>query len=415
MKRLAVLLVTLAALALVPAAAAQYFSDGYLLSGTSVQLMTSKGVITTLFNNPAEAHGARMDVDNRHVVYAVGDLYRLDPAAKSVTTLAAFGFGSDGNVIIDHNGDYLFTGKDRNSGWGLYRISGSTVTTVITTAKMGINAYLTAGLHRDIDDGHYVIQVFGGKAPGYHPLISVAPDGAFTTIATNVTSIYTPNYEFTQDIVSGDFYVGAKNDNEAALIHVGKNGMATPVVTSINDIYMYTVVGADRASAARPRLVHPYRGVLYTTDLTGFSVTTTYLNVVSVTPRCLDFYRGRNIQSVSTAKGTYTIHFSFPHHPGKLYVAAMGFTGVRPGIRLNDGRRIALNPDVLTVATVANRVPQLFNPGPGVLDSNGEARGRLDVSFLPTLGLPVHVIAVVLDNAAPVGFAVIANPFVILV
>jgi hypothetical protein len=209
--------------------------------------------------------------------------------------------------------------------------------------------------------------------------------------------------------------VGATNDNAAVLIHAGKNGQATPVVKSVTDLYMYTVVGADRASAARPRLVHPYRGVLYYTDLSTFSVTTTYLNAVSVTPRCIDFYRGRNIQSIRTAPRRYTIHFSFPHHPGKLYAAALGFSGVRPGIVLNDGRRIALNPDVLMVATVGNRVPNLFSPGPGMLDANGEAQGRLDVSFLPQLDLPVHVIAVVLDPAAPGGFAVIANPFVIIV
>ena len=73
-------------------------------------------------------------------------------------------------------------------------------------------------------DGHYVIQGFGGRSFGLHPMISIAPDGTFTTITTNVSSIYTPNFEFTQDIVSGDFFVGAKNDNRAALINVQKSG-----------------------------------------------------------------------------------------------------------------------------------------------------------------------------------------------
>ena len=131
MKWLAILLVALAALALVPAAVAQHFTDGYLLSGTSIQLMTDKGSITTLFDNPAEAHGARMDVDNKHVVFAVGDLFRLDPTTRTVTTVMAFGFGANGNVAIDHNGDYLFTGRDSTSGWGLYKISGSTVSTTV--------------------------------------------------------------------------------------------------------------------------------------------------------------------------------------------------------------------------------------------------------------------------------------------
>jgi hypothetical protein len=415
MKSLAVPIVALAAIAFVPAAAAQYYGDGYLLAGTSIQLMTSQGKITTLFDNPDQAHGARMDVDNKHVLVAIGDLFRLDPTSHAVTTLAALGFGSDGNVLVDHNGDYVFSGQPKGIGWGLFRISGSTVSTIVTTAQMGLNVYLTAGLRRDIDDGHYVFQCFGGKSLGAHPMISVAPDGTFTTIAVNVTSVYTPNFEFAQDITSGDFFVGAKNDNRGALIRVAKTGMATVVASTPNDLYMYEVVGADRASAAAPRLVHPYRGVLYYTDLTTFSVSTTYLNAVSVTPRCVDFYRGRNIQSVRTATRKYAIHFSFPHYPGKLYVAAMGFSGIRPGVLLNDGRRIALNPDALAVLTAGNRLPGLFNPGPGTLDSLGEARGTLDVSFLPQLGLPVHVIAVVLDPLAPNGLAVIADPFVMII
>ncbi|MBN2491081.1 MAG: hypothetical protein JXQ29_09545 [Planctomycetes bacterium] len=414
MKSHAILLVALAALALVPPAAAQHFSEGYLLSGTSIQLMTDKGTITTLFDNPNVAHGARMDVDNRHVVFAVGDLFRLDPATRAVTTVMAFGFGSDGNVIVDHHGDYLVTGRHPSAGYGLFRVSGTTVTTVITTAQMGLNIFLTAGLHLDIDDGHFMVQGYAGKSAPGHPLLSIAPDGTFQTICVNVSSTSTPNWEFAQDIATGDFYVGVQNYDRTELIQVAKNGMTTVCATSNVDLDMFTVIGADRASAARPRLVHPYRGVLYTTDLHTFATTTMFLNAVSVTPRCVDFYRGRNIQSVRTATGKYTLHLSFPDHPGKSYVAAMGWTGVRPGIRLNDGRRIALNPDALTLATVANQVPALFRPGPGTLDAQGEARGQIDVSFLPPLGLPVHVIAVVLDGPAPGGMALIADPFVMI-
>jgi hypothetical protein len=161
--------------------------------------------------------------------------------------------------------------------------------------------------------------------------------------------------------------------------------------------------------------VRPYIGNLYYTDLTTFAVTSVAVNGSSVSPRCIDFYRGRNIQTVRTAVGRYDVRFSFPNHPGKLYVAAMGYSGVRPGIPLPDGRRIAINPDTLTVVTAANQLPQLFSPGPGVLDASGEAVGKHNVSFLPPLGLAVHVIAVVLDPAAPGGFAVIASPFVMLV
>lgn len=415
MKCLAITVAAVAILALVPAAAAQYFTDGYLLSGASIQKMDDKGSFTTLFDNPSWAHGVRMDIDNKHVLFSVGDLLRLDPATTKVTTVMAFGFGTDCNVIIDHNGDYLLTGRDPVAGWGLFRISGTTVTTVITTLKMGLNAQPTAGLVRDIDNGHYVMQLYGGPYPSSHPMVSVAPDGTFTTVVATVSTIYTPRFEFTQDIATGDFYVGARDPSQGALLQVAKNGMSTLVASSVNDVFAFSVLAADRASAASPRLVHPYRGSLYYTDLNNFSVTSVVVNGFSVSPRCIDFYRGRNIQSVRTAPGKYTLNFSFPGYPGKSYVAAMGFSGVRPGILLGDGRRIAINPDALTALTVANQLPQLFHPGIGTLDSSGEARGMLDVSFLPYLGLPVHVMAIVLDSSAPVGFAVIASPFVMIV
>jgi hypothetical protein len=414
MKRLTIL-AAFAMLALAPMAAAQVYGDGYLLSGSSIQHLDDKGTFTMLYNNPSYAHGVTMDVDNKNVLFAVGDVFRLDPVTSMVTTLTSFGFSTDGNLVLDHNGDYLFTGNDPNSGWGLYRISGSTVTTIVTTVSMGLNAQPTGGLLRDIDDGHYVMQLYGGPLPGIQPMISVAPDGTFTTVVVNLSTIYTPRYEFTQDIVTGDYYVGGNGNNQGVLFQVAKNGQATVIATSPNDPYAFNTVAADRSSAANRRLVHPYIRNLYYTDLKTFTVTSVAVNGSSVSPRCIDFYKGRNIQTVLNSPGKYTVRYSFPNHPGKTYVAAMGYSGVRPGVLLPDGRRIMLNPDSLTVVTVANQLPQLFNPGPGILDSNGEAQGTINVSFLPPLGMPVHVIAVVLDPAAPQGFAVIADPFVMII
>ena len=136
------------------------------------------------------------------------------------------------------------------------------------------------------------------------------------------------------------------------------------------------------------------------------------VNGNSVSPRDIDIWQGRNIQPVRTAAGQYTLRFSFPGYGGMPYAAGMSLSGVRPGVVLPDGRNILLNPDMLTFLTVNNLLPGIFNLGPAVLDKAGEAQGSLDVSALPPLGLPVHLVVVVLDPKATAGLAVISDPYV---
>ena len=88
------------------------------------------------------------------------------------------------------------------------------------------------------------------------------------------------------------------------------------------------------------------------------------------------------------------------------YAAGLSLSGVP----LLDGRYILLNPDALTYLSVNNLLPGVFNPGLAVLDKAGEAQGSLNVSMLPPLGLPVHLVVVVLYFKATAGIAVISDP-----
>jgi len=406
------LLAILALLAVAAGAGAQNHPENFLLSGSSIQLLQGNGTFNTIYNNPGSAHGVTTDLDNRNVIYSVTDLFRVDPVTMVVTTVFPAGLGGSNNVTIDHNGDYIMTGiGPGSSNYSLFRIRGNNLTTIASMTSTSGTFSLTGGLLRDIDTGNFVLQVYGGSA-GPHPIISVAPDGTYTTLVTNISTLGGPRYEFTQDIRTGNFYVGINDSAQGYLVQATRSGVTTVVATN-PDRFAFNALVADRASSAAPRLIHPYIQNLYYTDLKTFAVTSVAVNGSSVSPRDVDIWQARTIQPVRTAPGRYTLRFSFPGQAGLGYVAGLSLSGVRPGIPLADGRIILLNPDVLLFLSVNNLLPGIFNVGPAVLDKNGEAQGTLDVSALPPLGIPVHLVVLVLDPRAPAGIAVVSDPYVL--
>ncbi len=81
-----------------------------------------------------------------------------------------------------------------------------------------------------------------------------------------------------------------------------------------------------------------------------------------------------------------------------------------PGV---DTRTIFSNPDTFVHLPVNNLIPNIFRPGPGVLDASGTATGRLDLSTVPRIGWPFWIAVVVLDPAALSGIAFIPDVRVI--
>ena len=406
------LLAVLALVTITAGAGAQNHPENFLLTGSSLQVLQGSGSFSTIYNNPGSAHGVTTDIDNRNVIYAETDLYRVDPATNKVTTVFPAGLGGSANVTIDHNGDYIMTGIGLGtSNYSIFRIRNNTLTTIASMTQTSGNFAFTGGLLRDIDTGNFVLQVYGGSS-GPYPIISVAPDGIYTTLVKNVSTLGGPRYEFTQDIRTGDFYVGINDTAQGYLVQAPKSG-ATTVVAASNDRFAFNTLVADRAGSAAPRIVHAYIKNLYYTDLKTFTITSVAVSGNSVSPRDIDIWQARNIQPVRTAPGQYTLRFSFPAYPGLAYIAGLSLSGVRPGIPLPDGRTVLLNPDVLTFLTVNNLLPGVFNQGPALLDKAGEAQGSLDVSALPPLGVPVHIVVVVLDPKAPVGIAAVSDPYVL--
>jgi hypothetical protein len=197
----------------------------------------------------------------------------------------------------------------------------------------------------------------------------------------------------------------------------GQNTVAT-LATILTSVYV-----GDRAfdlqSAARPRMVSfgswMLRNVppeMLLVDAQNFAYRRISVPGRAWDARSFAFYGGRHTQPVLVGPRTWQVHLSAPGYPGKGYFAALGASGVRPGVSLPDGRRILLNPDILTALTGGNRVPMIWKPGPGILDSKGRAMAVLNLRGTRPLGMPIWIAWIVLDPKAPGGIAYIPDPYV---
>jgi hypothetical protein len=409
-------------LGLAAVTSAQPYQGPIAVGGTSIQTLTLTGTQKYVYNNPGYAHGVTMDLANQQVLYSADSSYEVfsvDPTTGAVTTIKTgfTGLAAATECLIDQNGDHVVVGSSTGypaySNMGLFRISGSTLSTVITTLQMGIAATFTGGLEIDIDTGNYIAQMYGGSS-GPHPLVSISPNGGvFTTVIANFSSLGGPRFQFAQDIRTGKLYVGGNNSSLGFLVEVDKKtGISKVVATNGNDRYAWNVIHADRGSSSLPQLISSYTRHLYFTDLKGFSVTSVATSSSAVSPRSMEIIGSRNLQTVATGSKQWNIQVSCPNHPSKAYVLGMSLSGIRPGVTLKDGRSILLNPDWLTILTVTNKIPGIFGQGAGLLDTNGTAVGKLNLSGLPKLNVVGHIAVIVLDAKAPLGIALIPDPVV---
>ena len=152
-------------------------------------------------------------------------------------------------------------------------------------------------------------------------------------------------------------------------------------------------------------------------DYNSGAVTNVQMNSRQIGNYDIDFYRGNHIQTRKQAPHRWSVLLSCPQSPSCSYAIAAGMSGVRPGIQLGSGRHLNLRVDPLVVATFRNQLPGIWNPGPGTLDSRGEAQGTVDVAMLKPppggFGIPIWIAMVVLDPQAPGGIRYIPDTYVI--
>lgn len=401
--------------------------------------------LTSLFDT---GHYTRfgMDADNRHVLLGIegapitsslypglkSGLYRFDPETTRISTIWSYAtqtaFDSVHNVEIDHNGDYIcqvrrydFT-TPANSGNYVWRISHGFVTTMLDAAQLGRPANLTGKMTTDITSGRVLIGDFNYQtAPTTvrYPILSLDVDtGRVGTWNTGGAYGWYPYYSMTQRHDTGA--VEGPFANAVFRVEAGTTGRTTISVPQNTPFGFYGAGKHDLQTAPNPRFVAvSYSAVgatqtyLYHFDATSWAVT----SIVPITTMrtynySFDFYQGRHTQAVRILPNHWQIRLSSPRHAGKRYAIAASLSGTAPGYTLADGRRINLNLDAVTLLTLANVIPTVFDPGVGVLDSQGVAAATLDLHGIGTLGVPLWIAWAVLDPHAPGGVAYLPDTYV---
>lgn len=397
-----------------------------------------------------------MDADNKRVVFTVGGpgtgscyqagprhgIYAVDPATQVITTV----YGPDAlatyipsKVFINHDGDYVVScvqmvGTQQTTA--ILKIDHLTrqLSTLLTTAQLGRAAWLGHKIIADIDSGQLLVA--DGQSP--YPVWQLAHDGSAVTCWCTGGSYGWRGYNSLPQEHATGYLCGAQvmtsspNYTYICQLQPGAGSRTTvcPVRMGSSIIPNQFNYHFDLQTAAAKRWVgttwnYRYPGVYeqlitYIAHNGGGQLSTLMVNQFAYN-KCaavydLDFYRGRNIQTVRTAPNVWDIRISCPQSGGYQYRMAASAAGVRPGIALPDGRKINLNWDTITAMTLLNLLPGVWNPGTQQLDPGGEALGQLDLSTLPVppggYGIPLWIAVVVLDPHAPNGVKYVPDTYV---
>lgn len=406
-------------LAATTAATAQPHTEpwhGFIVPG-AVRI-DAQGSVTTLGVRRAPAffgtQGGTVDVDNRTLAMGawandVGARFLLlvDPSATILRSIRltwtnrSQGVGPC-SVQLDDDGSYLVLDNRDEASVHVHRIyrvtRTGTVTTVVTTGPMIRPSGLTVG----IDDGDYhVLDYVTGQ------IYRFARSGQ---VVTSVTVPSTANKSgFAQDLTTGDHWVGTRN---GILRISGQGAIATVRGASppLAGVTPYSF-GFDRASAARRSVLVssegpvPYFVWRYDVQSTAFTTLVSLPNesVRELTPP-------REVATIEPMPRQWEYRLHFAAHPGQAYALGLSLSGVRLATRLADGRSIWLNVDTLTAMSLDGRLFPVLRNNAGTLDANGRATANLDLRGIPAIGINVWALAIVIDPAAPLGIAVIADP-----
>jgi hypothetical protein len=322
-------------------------------------------------------------------------------------------------MMLDQNGDLIVADSA-----GLFKIN--TVTSAVTTL-IPSSTLSPDGVTVDIDRGDFLICGSNRQINRYDIIT-----GTVTTLTPSAATSF--RFQVEQDHSTGLIYTGTccstATSGTAMMVH-------DPYLKST------TVLVGATATALRAWYAHRFdRRVnqkgqnTILASVTGFAITTATSALVRMTEQGvittivpygasatgvltsygMEIEGSRNLASVLITSPNYRqIVVSFPNHGGFTYVAALGVSGIRPGVPLGDGRQINLLPDEVTKASLQNLLNPIWRPGPGKLDAQGRAVMHLDANPLgkSVQGLPVWIAVAVLDPKASQGIAALAETLVI--
>lgn len=398
-----------------PTVAAQPYPTDFVTVTTRGELWRiDRNGVTSLLSTVARiSDGIAISADNQGILWT--DFGPLTTVAGSVhewrnganrTLFTTNDFRVE-EVVVNQNGEIAFSGRDTSRTppvSGLFKWSGgTTIGTIATTTVLGQGSLaLNGGLAINVDTGNYLLGTGAGVAPSQ--VWDVAENGFATPLITSTPFPPTNRYTIAQDRATGDLYQSGT---------VEFNVIAGGTTTSLHPTGIapisYQALLVDRASVPTPsRLL--YSIVQSTSTVNAFVHaiqdplgTPTYTSTaVAVGPGTLGatagcaFDRGRNVGTTKRGPGTYDVHVDFPGEANRAYAIGLSATGYAPAVPVN-GVDICLAVDVFTVLSVQGLLRPWFDPGPGVLDSNGRAAARIALGT-DNVGLRVWLVAVTIQG-----------------
>lgn len=366
--------------------------------------VNSAGVVTTLLPRSyfySASPGFAVDLDNRSYVLAnpnTGGLLIVDAKGTAIRSIGLPGSGGVQDVVLNAAGDYAVLAWLPGGG-GILEVDRRTH--AVKTLWSGSQFGTACGFLRDADTGDF-IAVKGAPLE----LFRIAEDGS--SIASIAMLTIGKTGQLTQDLATGAFMslvIPYPPSNWCPLYAVSSRGR----VTMISGVPMGDVAAADRATSRHPRVVlathvglefysYQTRTVTPFARLNGF--------VTHVQPE-----GSRNVATEAQGAGRWIVRLDFPGEARRAYAAALSFSGIRPGLRLADGRSMLFNPDAISVASLLGHLAPYFRGQVGILDAQGRGQAVLDVSSLPPLrGVSIWIQALTIHPAAPLGLATIADP-----
>lgn len=397
--------------------AQSYTGDIYTVSTAGhLSRVTQAGVATTLADAATASDGIAVSYDNQGILWTeYGNTFStiasvINEYRNGVNTVlfSTTDFSIE-EILVNQNGEIVFTGRDQSASpvvTGVFKwVGGSSVTTLATTVAFGVSrTSLDGGMDVNINTGNYLV-ASAFSSPGQ--VWDIDDMGNVTSIVSTATTPAGGRYSMSQDKCTGNINQGGFSTYRWTDIQTGTQSAAvTPTGGTATDYYY--AIKHDRASVpdASRVLYSTYQststvtsGIHMVTDPEGAAptyTTTPVTSPVSNTTTGMVFADQRNIGSMKTGAGAYTLNFNFPGEAGYQFVSGVTAAGYSPGVQLPDGRNICINPDVLTVVTV-NGLAAPFYQGAGVLDANGNGTGSIAVG-VDNIGVLIHIVCVTLNG-----------------
>lgn len=360
------------------------------------------------------------DFDNRSLVFGTGysstssmmvqsGLYHYNPLTGSYRTLIYDPVNLsrvNGTEATQTGHWHIVATNQSQTGSGVYDVDPQGFYTTITSAAGNT---INLAIARDVDSGNTIVP---RKSNGVIEVTHYGTTSSFTS------SIVPVGRDIDQRIADGAFYF----TQNTGLYRFARNG---PVQQVTSLPRAATGISFDNQSLQNPRLyVYAINGNPQGADVfeldpnNAFTVTKT-TPVIPAGPggkipwgnaQALH-YQTRYVQTALASPRRYQLLLSFPTFANKSYVVAMTVSGIRPGFKVAGQRQVWLNPDPLTTASLTGALAGVFNPGPLVLSATGRAVGSIDLRPVASVPVVAHLVAAVIDPAAPGGLAFITEPY----